>query len=1258
MRTRTKKHGKTFLRSVTAIAVAATMTVGGLSSLSALASTGSDGLYYSDFNSFADEQAYAKEYSVQMMAESIVLLKNENNVLPLRGTKNVTLFGNSSYYHVIGKNGGSADRTGYTMLPDALEMAGYKVNPKVAGIYNVYGPEYTYNFYSGTKKLLSNPLRLELPTEMFGNVEGSYSLYGDAAIVTISREGNEDVDMPIANVEGHDDETENALQLNDNERAMIQYMKNYFGKVIVLINSASTMDITELEDDPGVDAILWIGCPGMYGMEAVGQVLNGTVNPSGRTVDTYAADLTKNPVYYNAVTNYEEIALGGDASEISVEYEEDIYLGYKWYETAAADGVLDKIPGYVAADAAIPADKNGDMYYNRSTGVVYPFGYGLSYTQFKQEWVTESFAIPANATLDTFVDVKVKVTNTGTVEGKEVVQVYSHAPYLGGIEKAEVSLVSYGKTAMLAPGQSEVVTLSVRVGDIASFDYTNANNNGFAGYEIEAGDYELRLQKNSHEVIGKIEYSVETTLKLDNDDDPENNTPLSEGDDYDSLLIAEEEASTMKLLSRKNFVETFPTVPVSSETKKYGDNLVALLTETENEHSNYYSLSLDDADDPWYAASVPSDWTQATNTAVTTDVNKNVVSRNDGSKCAIQLGDMVGIDYTDESTPVKVNGTTYESGKAAWTAYLNQLNWNELVALCSFGGYGTYAVTSAGKPVTVDADGPERFGDDGTYLPCPTNQASTWNLDIAYIHGAVAAHEGMYQGVTGWYAPAFNIHRTPFCGRNRSYYSEDGVMAGYMAAATAKGAEDNGVYAFAKHFALNNQETSRSNLATWASEQAIREIYLKPFEYALKVGEHFGGARAIMTAMNRVGAVGCCGHYALLTDIVRGEWGFKGLVVSDSYKDGWPKANVMQRAGCDLPLGTYDGSNVIIGEWDDEIGVYYTDKDGNKIASPTQWTVIRNTAEHILWVTANSTAMGNNLDTSLFAEKFDNKTENLTAGVPVDIDLSVDFDEYGTDVVNYEIISGRLPNGLSIDATGHIVGRATETGTFEVTIEQLGSGWVRSDATMTFVVETLLDSSEGWTFTAGKDFSTTLSQDKYVKAAYEDFYKTGSIAKLEYELVDAANGLSMTTEGVLSGNLEAGTYDITVRLTYSKTESHFTKITNMEPQVPNADGQMGWARQSADVVIETSYTITVEEGKEEAEAVKSIASAAINDEGHLIVTYTDNTTEDLGLVVGASAEAASGCNGTVATGSVIAGVGLALLGVAGYVIIKRKKNNG
>lgn len=1257
MNIRTKNCSKKILGGALAVAIAGSFATANLTSLSASAYTDANGLYYADFNSFDDLLAYEKDYSIQLEAESIVLMKNQNNVLPLNGVKNISLFGNNSYAPLMKKNGNN-DTTGFTMLTDALEMAGYNLNPRVESIYEVYGPLYTSNYEGNATGLinnstthLSNAIRTEIPTELFSTVEGSYQFYGDAAIYSIGREGNEDVDMPITGEDYADGE--HALQLDDSERAMITYLEQHFSTVIVLINVAASMDLAELEDDPLIDAIVWIGIPGQYGMEAVGQVLNGTVNPSGRTTSTYAADLTKSPAYQNYVTNAEIVATAVDgsgeatANALSVQYEEDIYVGYKWYETAAAEGILKQLDNYDAEQDTYAGD---DEYYNRSTGVVYPFGYGLSYTTFEQEFVDTSFSIPSTATLDTFIDVQVKVTNTGSVAGKEVVQLYINSPYYEGeVEKSEVSLVSFAKTDTLKPGQSQVVTLSVRVGDIASFDTygisTHSGTQGYCGYIIDSGDYQLRLQENSHEVIDAIDFSVTRGMTFDNDDDATNNTPLSNGDDYDSLLVMEQDNSTMTLMTRTDFVGTFPTTP-DKDTVIY-DDLIDLFGETTNRYSNYYTPDDDEETDPWYVESVPSNWTQAASTA----------GRVDG-KTEIQLCDLIGVDYWDTNTTYTVNGQTYTGGVNVWCAYMNQLTWKEIVELCSSGGFGTVAIDAIGKPTVNDGDGPENYGDDATYFPSSLNQAATWNVDLVYLHGVISANEAMYIGKQGWYAPSFNILRCPFGGRGRSYYSEDGVQAGYIAAYTIAGAESMGVHAFAKHLALNEQETGRNGLITWASEQAIREIYLKPFEYSVKVGEHFGGAGAIMTAMNRVGAIASCGNYALLEDIVRGEWGFKGLIITDSYNSSWAKANYMQRVGCDLPLGSYStpsdstdftSTNAIAGTWDeDENMVMYNGK-----ASPTQWYAIRTTAMRILYYTATSQAMYNNLDTTLFTAEFDGKEYDINAGVNVSIDLTIsDLASYGTDVISYAVVDGSLPAGLSIDATGCISGIAYETGTFLVTIRQLGCGWVPSDATITIKVSPLIESSEGWAFTAGQAFTTTLTQDTYVKA--EDISVVGAIGKVEYSLLDAPDGLSITTDGVLSGTLDAGTYSVTVRITYSVTEAYFANITNMEPQAEKG----GWARQSFDVYVDTTYTITIADasGSDEDSATsgKFIESATINDDGELVITYTDGTEQNLGVVVGTQGQSAgSGCSGEMGAASAIGAVCAAATVIGACVVVRK-----
>ena len=414
--------------------------------------------------------------------------------------------------------------------------------------------------------------------------------------------------------------------------------------------------------------------------------------------------------------------------------------------------------------------------------VVYPFGYGLSYTTFAQEMLTSGAdleaVINAASGLDTTVKVQVKVTNTGDVAGKDVVQLYAHAPYTeGGIEKAEVQLVTYGKTKLLQPGESEVLTLAIRLGDVASFDYNDANANGYKGWEIEAGAYQLRLQNNSHDLISAIDMTLTAkTTELDNDAASENNTLFSNGDDFDSLLNLKdaESESTMVLMTRADFKGTFPTAP-SQDDRVYGARLIEMMAtnttgvageQTNESRYDGYTNSDDDlTTDPWYLTNdeIPSTWTQAADDT----------ARENG-KTAVQLSEMAGLDYwSDEIVP---EGHPYAdmTEAEAWVEFVNQLTYSELITLVSSGRYITPGLDSVGKAQARDWDGPAqiRSGGTGGYTFCTAIVvASTWNTDLAYTFGRMMGNDSLFLGVPGWHAPSMNGHRSPFTGRNFEYYS-------------------------------------------------------------------------------------------------------------------------------------------------------------------------------------------------------------------------------------------------------------------------------------------------------------------------------------------------------------------------------------------------------------------------------------------------------------------------------------------------------
>ena len=648
----------------------------------------------------------------------------------------------------------------------------------------------------------------------------------------IGRGGGEGGDL-TRDMKGFDDNYvpgQHQLELNKDEKDLLALAKEHFDKVVVVVNSSTAMELGGLENDPGIDAVLWIGSPGQTGFRAVGKVLNGTVNPSGRTADIYAADFTADPTFVNfgnyQYSNISKKNSSGDA--FFVQYEEGIYEGYRYYETADAEGFI-----------------------NYDEAVVYPFGYGLSYTDFS--WEISDVEL-GNVNGD--ISVNVKVTNTGeTYAGKDVVQLYYSAPYYEGeIEKSEIVLGGFAKTSLLQPGESETVTLTLAVEDMASYDYEKEK-----AYVLDEGDYAIRLQTDSHNMkdgIEEILYNVNKKVVFSGNNHriSDRSAVTNQFDDISALFKDTKEEGFITNMSRSDFAGTFPTVPTTADMLANDDILAAFEPYFAFDHEN------PDAVEPVF-----------------------------GAKNGLSLINMRGLDYDDP----------------LWETFLDQLYPDEIVAAVINSAYNTAAMESVGKPATVDLDGPAGINSfmgaqvHGTAYPTAIVVASSFNPEIGYKMGRMIGNEGLFYSVNGWYAPAMNIHRSPFAGRNFEYYSEDPVLSGKIATACVEGTASKGVYSFIKHFVLNDQETNRVNngVSTWANEQAMREIYLKPFEMTVKnarnsikyISDEKGtvsekeipATTALMSSFNRIGGTWAGGSEPLMQNVLRDEWGFAGVVISD-----------------------------------------------------------------------------------------------------------------------------------------------------------------------------------------------------------------------------------------------------------------------------------------------------------------------------------------------------------------------------------------
>ena len=802
----------------------------------------------------ATEQSLAM--AEELEAEGIVLLRNEGNALPLEAGTRVNLFGYASIDPIYGGTGsGTNDTSTSVNVVDGLKAAGLEVNEDLVSFYESSGISRPDQIgYSG-----SNFTPAEVPAASYTDeLLRSARSFSDTAIIVISRISGEGDDLPqdmyAAGLSATDD-GRHYLELTPDEEDLLGLVKTEgYDRVIVLINSANAMELGFLEDK-GIDAALWVGTPGAVGFNAVGQALTGEVNPSGRLVDTYAYDLTSSPAYWNAG----DFTYGNLSNRHYVEFAEGIYVGYRYYETAAADGFID---------------------YDKT--VQYPFGYGLSYTSFDQ-------SIEGFDNADGTINVQVKITNTGEAAGKDVAQVYFTAPYeQGGIEKAHVVLAGFAKTKLLEPGESETLAIAFAEEDMASFDTA-----GEGCYVLEAGTYEIKLMNNSHEVIESREHVVDKTVIFD-----ENNPRTSDDTAATVRFDDVENGQIAAYVSRADWAGTVPTARVDGKIASQ-DVVDAFTAKAPYE--------VDDSD---------PDITYADN--------------------GLTLADMKGLAKDDPK----------------WDLLLEQLSDEDMAYLICTGGWGTPAIPSIGKDEYIDTDGPAGVNDYirdvmGVSFPSEVVIGATWNTELTESFGRAFAQEALAYGTTGIYAPGVNIHRTPFSGRNFEYFSEDGLLTGKLAAAEVQGAASQGVYLFVKHFVLNDQDANRASISVWANEQSMRELYLKPFEIAVKEGHTMG----IMSAYVCMGRTWAGASHALLSDVLRGEWGFDGMVLSDAccYAVDYMDANLAIRAGNDMMLNLPEGGTI------EPYGTIQvsTLETGNNTAR----NAMREACHNILYVLANSAAV-------------------------------------------------------------------------------------------------------------------------------------------------------------------------------------------------------------------------------------------------------------------------------------------------------------
>lgn len=917
-------------------------------------------IYTSDYASKAESKKAGDKLNVEIVEEGITLLENYDNALPLKKGSKVSVFGKNSVNLVLGGSGsGGIGSDGTTTIFDGLKAGGFEYNETLKKFYendsaSGKGRSSSPALTSGASSSPTLDIG-ETPLSMYTDeVRNSYA-DSDVAMVVISRLGGESWDLPREqNTDNGGIEGKHYLQLDQNEYDLLAEVTDHFDKVIVVLNTLTSFQCDFLDEfnntatNKRIDAVLWIGGPGATGAEAIGSILNGDVNPSGRTVDIYSKDFTKDPTWQNfgdgsqsSGNGGNNVAFEGVSQQYMINYDESMYVGYRYYETRAVayNGAIERL--------GEKSYSSGEKWYQAS--VRYPFGYGLSYSTFSQRITALSGEL--KKTDEEINSSKISITAEVKLEegqaGKDVVELYVKLPYYeGGIEKSYVQLVDYAKSDMLNKvGDTWTVTFEVDAYDLASYDYNDANGNGFKGYELEKGDYEFVISANSH-VDGYAYDSVTFTLEEDIrfEKDPVTKTEVKNlysdnedtflNSDYrldDNTIEVDGNEVTRKGMSRTDFVGTFARASTAEERR------VKINAETDKSEADYLT-----------------DYTH-NNTLVASTVEQNGMPTMGSTSSTVTIRDLIGKDYNDP----------------LWEELLDRLTFTEMKNLVNNGAFQTVAIESIDKNLTNDSDGPIGFVnfqaglsshyDDNTTFACEIVIGSTWNKDLAYRMGRAVGDNAVWgdsdgNGLpySGWYAPAINIHRSPFSGRNFEYYSEDPVLNGKMAVNVVNGAKTKGVYTDVKHFALNDQETNRSGVSTFCTEQALREIYLKAFEIVVKGDDvvcataktqgvtEYSGTTGIMSSFNRIGLKWTGGDYRLMTSILRDEWGFEGLVICD-YKSGevFMDAKQMLYAGNDLILASVTS-------------FMWTNPDSN---SAEDVTILRQASHNILYAVANSNSV-------------------------------------------------------------------------------------------------------------------------------------------------------------------------------------------------------------------------------------------------------------------------------------------------------------
>ena len=1016
---------------------------------------------------------YGVKVNDEICDEGMILLKNDG-FLPFKNVKKITIAGKNAFNFSAGNGGRSATEplpVKPINLEDAFKNAGFQINQTVMDFYGrrSNNSSWTNNKESGPGRTNGNDGWKgnsqyqvgETPISIYPQeVLNSFNEYNDVAIQVITREGNEGCDMKAIDCRDYDPfstaalpdgverdgiTNKHALQLSNNEQALFNYLKQHFQHIVIVLNTPASFECDVFEKENKVSGVVWMGLPSDTGVTSLVNILTGKVNPSGHTVDTWARDFKEDPTYQNfsdnsqTNTNIMDFALSNNRSKkvyvpqdtmfnadgspvISygsdkmymnheeprwynetykvvqggingvrpsayVTFEEDIYRDYRYYETKYAD--------LAAYDKAV-----ANNWYNGNKGVVYPFGHGLSYTKFETKLVGSNYNKKTNFTADSKnVEIVVNVKNTGDVAGKEVVQAYFKAPYIQGeIEKPYEVLCAFAKTKLLAPGESQNVKLSFNLQDVASYDYQDKNHNGFKGYELDAGTYHISINKNAHEVIDEFEVKLEQGIKYENDryTGKKVENRFSNNNLDSSLPLANDVGYT--LMSRADMNATFPKHPTYADrTLKAGSKVEEYLT-TE--------FDLIDEEILKKGYFLPSE-------AIVTKQQATSWAQGKTSDVTLKINEMRGVAFDDPK----------------WDKLINQLTFSDLTKLSYTHGMASQEVSSIGKSRTSDnyASGCARY----VFFAHNTLVASTWNVELAEKEGNAFGTACNIANLACWAGPNASVRRSPFGGKNFECYSSDPLITGRMCAKLTKAAQDKGVIIYATHFGYGGQEKNREGLIAYESEQALREIDLKPFQIIVEEGK----GRGIQTSHNRLGLREVQSSYQLLHKVLREEWGFQGDILTDMHHSGNSAINFKCYECADYNIiggvnglvdqsGGYFGANQA--KWDNEIGAPVLEYNDTKYVSYTLWGAIRRAAKEALYVYANSFMTNKGL-----IQSTDDIETNIDKEIRVgdDVNISVNNKSNGlTLVVDKDT---PLPEGLKFE-NNTITGKPVKEGSYTV----------------------------------------------------------------------------------------------------------------------------------------------------------------------------------------------------------------------------------